>query len=127
MKKRILIVDDSKVVHALIGQFINARYPEIECISAYNGEEAFNLISSGGKFDMVFLDIMMPVMSGIEFLEKIRENGINLSVPVIICSEAEESLINKALSLGAHGRLKKPFKNTELYAIIDKYIKSGDN
>jgi CheY-like chemotaxis protein len=120
--KRILIVDDSKVVHALINQFITSRYPEIECVSVYNGEEALSFLQKGEEFVLVFLDIMMPVMDGIEFLKQVKERGINLSFPVVVCSEADESLIQKALSMGAVDRLKKPFKNTDLYEIIEKYV-----
>jgi len=122
--KRILIVDDSKVVHALITQFISARYPEIKCVSVYNGEEALNFLQKGEDFVLAFLDIMMPVMDGIEFLRHIKEMGINLSFPIVVCSEAEDSLIEKALSMGAKDRLKKPFKNIDLYEIIEKYVKA---
>ncbi len=123
--KKILIVDDSRVVHALMTQFISARYAEIECISVYNGEEALKFLLKGEEVALIFLDIMMPVMDGIEFLRQIKENGINLSVPIIVCSEADESLIEKALSMGAKDRINKPFKNTDLYEIIEKYVGEG--
>lgn len=119
--RKILIVDDSKVVHALMNQLISARYPDIECVSVYNGEEALKIIQKGEDFAMAFLDIIMPVMDGIEFLRQIQENDINVSFPIVICSEADESLIEKALSMGAKDILKKPFKNTELYEIIGRY------
>jgi CheY-like chemotaxis protein len=122
--KRILIVDDSKVVHALMTQFINARYPDIECVSVYNGEEALNFLKKGADFVLAFLDIMMPVMDGLEFLRSIKENNINVPFPIIVCSEADESLIEKALSMGAKDRLKKPFKNIDLYEIIEKYVRA---
>jgi len=122
--KRILIVDDSKVVHALMTQFITSRYPQIECVSVYNGEEAINFLQKGEDVALVLLDIMMPVMDGIEFLKQVKEGKINLSAPIVVCSEADESLIKEALSMGAVDRLRKPFKNTDLYEIIEKYLRT---
>lgn len=122
MNKKILIIDDSKVVHSLMTHFISARYPDLKLVSTYNGKDALTLIVNGEKFDLIFLDIMMPEMDGLEFLREIKRRNINIEAPIIVCSEADRALIEQALQMGAVDVMGKPFKNVDLYNILEKYI-----
>lgn len=122
MSKRILIVDDSKVVHSLMNHFISIRYPELKLVSTYTGKDALTLIVNGEEFDLIFLDIVMPEMDGIEFLKEIKKRDIKVKAPIVVCSEAERTLIEHALQIGAVDVVTKPFKNVDLYAILEKHI-----
>lgn len=110
MKKKILIVDDSALMRRTISDIINsdARL-EVEAV-ATNGIEALDLIVAAPKrFDVILLDINMPKMDGLQFLEQM--NKLKLKVTTIVVSTlalegAEETI--RALELGAFDFVTKP-------------------
>ena len=73
--KRILFVEDSETLSNILYQFFNKQF---RCYQAFNGVEALNLCSKY-KFDVIILDINMPIMNGIEFLQK-TEPGKNIII-----------------------------------------------
>jgi two-component system chemotaxis response regulator CheY len=74
--------------------------------------------------DLILLDINMPVMNGVQFLEKASMIGIVSRIPVIVIStEGKEEDTIRGLKLGARGYLTKPFHPTALHALIDKIFK----
>lgn len=120
----ILICDDEKdIVNALKIYLSDADYTLFE---AYNGREALDII---GKQDihLVLLDLMMPVMDGIETLPKIRELS---NVPVIILTaKSEDSDKILGLNIGADDYITKPFNPLEVIARVRsqlrRYLKFG--
>ena len=92
----ILVIEDSEPIRELICLILQDEGCHVE--SAENGEEGFELITKK-HFDMVFTDLMMPVMSGLELAEKIK--GINKNVTLVLVtawatdySESELSPLN---------------------------------
>lgn len=86
MAFNILIVDDSKVVRAIIEKTLRmGSLPLGELFFAGDGREALKLIDQHWV-DRIFADINMPVMNGVEMIEKLAESGVTKSVPVIIVS-----------------------------------------
>ena len=120
MKKNILLVDDSALMRRVISDIINSdnRFQVTE--TAANCLEALNIIlDRGEKLDAVILDINMPKMNGIEFLEQL--NIRNIKITVIIVStiarrDAKETI--RALELGAFDFVTKPENYIEVKSNI---------
>jgi len=126
MKKigKILVVEDSNLLHKMY-ELIFSRYTKhgTSIIHAQNGQEALTLLEEHFDSDIILLDIHMPVMNGLEFLEQKRNIPKIASIPVIIISTAgdEENTIS-GLSLGAKAYIAKPFQATHLISIINEII-----
>ncbi len=119
MLKKILIVDDSALIHQMYKLVMN-RY-SCTIVDAMNGQEALDVLASQKEIDLILLDINMPVMNGLQFMEKASPLGIVSSIPVIIIStEGKEEDTIRGLKLGARGYLKKPFPPAELHQLIEK-------
>lgn len=110
MKKKILIVDDSALMRRTISDIINSDSRlEVEAL-ATNGIEALDLIVAAPKrFDAILLDINMPKMDGLQFLEqmnKLKLKVITIVVSTLALEGAEETI--RALELGAFDFVTKP-------------------
>jgi two-component system, chemotaxis family, chemotaxis protein CheY len=119
MLKKVLIVDDSSLIHQMYRLVLN-RY-ECDIIDAMNGQEALDLLGVHKDVQLILLDINMPVMNGVQFMEKAGALGITRKIPVIIIStEGKESDTLRGLQLGAKAYLQKPFKPELLHELIEK-------
>ena len=111
MVRRVLCVDDSPTILALLKQTFTRADGFTVADTASNGQEALEKIKKN-KYDLITLDIHMPVMNGIEFLK----NSQNLNrPPVIVISSVdrqEQSLALEALKLGAKDYVEKPSLKT---------------
>ena len=114
-KKRVLVVDDQIEILNFIR--INLRVAGYDVITARSGEEALLLVRSD-KPDIMLLDMLMPSMSGLEVLEKLREFS---DIPVIIFS-ALNMPEDEVLKHGADDFISKPFKINDLKAKIKGLI-----
>ncbi len=104
-KIKVLIVDDHDFfLEALKIQFSISEHVEVSG-EAQNGEEAIEVLSQG-EHDIILVDYVMPIMDGLEFLEKIKELGIGTKV-VFMSSYDEQSLIDESLRLGASAFISK--------------------
>lgn len=122
MPKKVLAVDDSFVILKAYKPIL--RKYGCEIVDAMNGLQALKLLRNEKDFDLILLDIDMPGMNGIDFLVNFRAAGIYNHIPVIIVStDRKEKDTQKGLSLGARGYIKKPFRPSELYVLIDKLKK----
>lgn len=111
---RVLYVEDEKFLAEAVKH--NLEKQEIKTDIAFDGEEGLNM-AVASIYDCIILDIMLPRLSGLEILERIREKGIN--TPVIMLSalsEVEDKV--RGLNMGADDYLAKPFKTAELVARI---------
>lgn len=121
MLKKILVVDDSSLIHQMY-RLVLGRYG-CEIVDAMNGQEALDLLAVQDDIQLILLDINMPVMNGVQFLEKASASGLSRKVPVIIIStEGKEEDTIRGLNLGARGYLKKPFHPPALYDLIEKIL-----
>src|SRR5512137_1279555 len=122
MLKKILVVDDSTLIHQMY-RLVMSRY---NCViaDAMNGQEALDILAVQKDVDLILLDINMPVMNGVQFLEKASAIGIVSRIPVIVIStEGKEEDTIRGLRLGAKGYLTKPFHPAELHDLIEKLFK----
>lgn len=121
MLRKILVVDDSALIHQMY-RLVMSRY-KCDIVDAMNGQEALDLLALQNDVQLILLDINMPVMNGVQFLEKASAVGITRSIPVIIIStEGKEEDTIRGLKLGAKGYLKKPFNPSDLHDLIEKII-----
>jgi len=119
-RKRVLVVDDE--VHIVHVVAIKLRNNDYEVISAENGAEAFELACSQ-KPDIIVTDFQMPVMTGLELVEKIRQCDAIKDIPVIMLtarSFAVEEQQQEYLQISQC--LSKPFSPKELLESIEDIL-----
>lgn len=113
MGKKVLVVDDEKLIVKGLRFSLEQDDMEVEC--AYDGEEALEKAKSD-KFDIILLDIMLPKLTGLEVCQQIREFS---SVPIVMLTAKGEDM-DKILGLeyGADDYITKPFNILEVKARI---------
>lgn len=122
MKKNILAIDDSPSVRKLVEFTLKSK--GFQVASAKDGQEALELMAKE-QFDAIVLDINMPRMDGLEFLQTMRPNDAYASIPVIVLTtEGLEADRDRAMELGATAYIIKPFKPTQLLSLVDKMLAS---
>jgi two-component system, chemotaxis family, chemotaxis protein CheY len=114
-----LIVDDSSTMRQLIG-FAVRRIPGLDLVEAENGVEALRLLGER-RFDLILLDINMPVMSGFTLLEELQARSDVPPVIVVTTEDAQED-IDRALALGAAAYVMKPVTGPVLVDAIRQVI-----
>jgi two-component system chemotaxis response regulator CheY len=106
--KKILLVDDSKAVR-LMGRRCTMSLG-FETLEAENGEAALSMIRAQPDVDVILLDWNMPVMDGITFLKRLREEPLPTQPVVVMCTtENDMSRIVEAMQAGANEYIMKPF------------------
>ncbi len=112
--KRVLVVDDNEDIRNLLSLVLQKE--GFEVFLAADGTEAILIIKSN-ELDLVLLDVMMPVLSGLDILKIIRENKdkkIN-GIPVMMITAASTIAdIDAAIEAGANSYIVKPFRNENL-------------
>ncbi|WP_375583568.1 response regulator [Cyclobacterium xiamenense] len=120
--RRALVVDDNETNRNLVQEILTAK--KIECLQASNGMEALKLLEETGGIDLVFMDLRMPFLDGLETTHKIR----NLSepafaqVPVVLLSSSNDDVLDKRRmhELQINHRILKPIKVHQLAQVIQK-------
>jgi two-component system alkaline phosphatase synthesis response regulator PhoP len=110
MDKKILIVDDEAHIRMLIGQTLEELEDEgVEFLEAENGEVALELIQKE-KPQLVFLDVMMPKMNGMEVCRRVKKDlGIENIFIVLLTAKGQETDRQKGQEMGADIYMTKPF------------------
>lgn len=122
MLKKVLVVDDSELIHNMYRLMLK-KYPGCVMISAKNGREGIERLEVENGIELILLDVNMPVMNGIQFLEHYSSNGFLKHIPVIMIStEGREEDLMRGLSLGARGYIVKPFKSINLHNMIESVL-----
>lgn len=123
MTKKILAIDDSPTLRKLLRYYLTRRGYEVS--EANNGKVGLDFIERE-NFDLVILDMEMPVMKGDAVLRKLKEME-HFSVPVLILSaDKDEENKAKAIALGASFYLTKPFKPNEVVSRIEDIFKERE-
>ena len=119
--KKVLVVDDSPTIRQQIGRALGEA--GFEVIEATDGVDGIDKIAGDKAIGIVILDINMPRMNGLEMLEKVKAHDGNENLPVImLTSEGQKSLIERAKRAGAKGWIVKPFKSELLVSAVRKLI-----
>lgn len=115
--KRILVAEDEKSIREFI--VINLQRNGFEVVEAENGEKALELYDeNNGNFDIALLDIMMPLVDGLEVCKQLRKKSSTLGI-IILTARTQEMDKVTGLLVGADDYVTKPFSTSELMARID--------
>ncbi|MBI5166686.1 MAG: zinc-ribbon domain-containing protein [candidate division NC10 bacterium] len=114
----VLVIDDELFMRRLCDDMLSLR--GFRVLTAENAKEGLAKLEKGG-IDIVLLDIMMPELSGLEFLPIIKKTDPDVFVIIITAYATLESAI-EALKKGAYDYIRKPFRPHELYHSVDKAI-----
>src|SRR3989344_7025815 len=122
MAYRILIVDDSPTMRQLLA-FAVKRLAGVEVQEAADGLDGYKKLASG-KFDLVLLDINMPVMDGLKLVSIIRGNPDYKDIPIVmVTTEGGKEDREKALSLGANAYITKPIQAPNVLSVVKELLK----
>ena len=117
----ILAVDDDMINLKLLKSMLMKNERVIEVIEAKNGSDAIGFIKSRPDINLMLLDIIMPVMNGLEVLKVVRSDDNIEQIPIIVLT-TDETKRTEALDLGANGFLMKPIRKDDLYKKIDSSL-----
>lgn len=124
MRRKVLVVDDSMLLHKMYGMALEA-YPgrEVKALFASDGAEGLARLHEHPDIALVFLDVNMPTMSGLEFLRRVRTTPTFDDVRVVLQStEDSDDDVTLGLETGADAYLRKPFGHADLFALLDRLL-----
>lgn len=116
-KTKCLVVDDQKVMRNMIKKMLDPE--KFDIVEASNGKEALEVLGSDADISLVISDINMPVMDGLELLDRRKELEHHQNTDfVVITSIRTDSAIQQVQEKGAAGWLTKPFKKEQLDELL---------
>lgn len=123
-KPRILVIDDDPALQKLVVTLLQRA--DFDPVSAMNATEAAGILKKPPLPDIVVLDLMLPEVSGIDFLKQMRAKTVYDALPVIILSAlADPTQIRDGLAAGADRYLTKPYLANNLVKTIQEVLKTG--
>ena len=122
-KVRVLVAEDNQVNQQVVLRMLKLE-DIYDVIVAKDGQVALDLVrasmENGERFDLIFMDIQMPNLDGIQSTKRIRDLGFNAPI-VALTAFSEESNVKECLSSGMDDFMPKPIKRPQLKAVIKKY------
>lgn len=116
---KILLIEDEENIRKIIAYDLNKAGYDI--VEAQDGNQALQ-IAEKDDFDVLIIDWMLPHVSGIDIVKKLRENGKN-SIMIMLTARDDESDILKAFEIGVDDYITKPFSPRELLARVNAHLK----
>jgi len=124
--KKFLIIDDNKYDQYFLSKALS-EYCPCTVLTANNGHEGLDYIQREVP-DLVFLDIVMPDMDGIEMVEKLRTYCPQFDNPIIALTAAtDQNKILRLISLGVNEYLVKPVNGESIYEVLHKTLEESFN
>jgi two-component system, chemotaxis family, chemotaxis protein CheY len=119
---KIFVVEDDNVSRLLLRRILE-KEPSWEIIEAINGRAAWDLLQQGLMPDVCLLDVLLPEMSGIELLRRIREDSRLKHLKVILCSAVNDgATLTQAAALSIAGHILKPFTGAKVFEEVYKAV-----
>ena len=119
--KTVLVVDDNKINLKVAERLLQTYGVNVECVES--GFICIDYLKSGKKYDLILMDDMMPKMSGVETLQKIKVEIPEFDIPVIaLTANALTGMREKYLADGFNDYLAKPINKDELNRVINEYL-----
>ena len=123
-KPLILVVDDDPALQKLVGTLLDRA--NMDSVAAMTAAEAAQVLKKRPLPQVVVLDMMLPDVSGLEFLRQMRSKEVFNDLPVVILSAlADPDKIREGLSAGADRYLTKPYLANNLISTIQDLLRSG--
>ena len=117
--KRVLIVDDNKLNLKVTKKLLNSYNIDVTLVES--GEECLGLLEENNNFDLIFMDQMMPGLSGSDTLNINKEKNIDIPV-VVLTADALKGKKEKYLELGFNDYISKPIDKKELNNILKRFL-----
>jgi CheY-like chemotaxis protein len=121
LTRKILIIEDEEDIREILKEFFEGEGYEV--FTAIHGQDAFRVLDEVQKPDLILVDLMMPVMSGEEFIEKKKVHPQFADIPTVIMS-ADHRAKAKAQALNIKWAINKPLELTSLISIMDEVFSS---
>ena len=117
----ILVVDDSRLTRRIICKALtDAGHEVAQAVNGQEGLEAFRQ----GNFDLVFSDLLMPVMDGFQFAEALRAESSTLPI-IITTADIQESSQERCRDIGVNKILNKPAKADSIISAVDDLLSTS--
>lgn len=115
--KKILVAEDNVLNHKVLLGLLEKTGADVSFVT--NGQEVVNLIKKGNKYDLILMDIEMPVINGYDATLEIRKEKANDGIPIIALSaKTDDAAKEKAFAVGMQGYLTKPISLDAFYKIV---------
>ena len=124
MPAHVLVIEDDPDVRREMVSLLEAETPWVKVSSAGDGMEALEILDEEEEPCLVLLDLMMPVMNGLEFLEAARERGLASRARVVLVSGYAQ-LASHVKHPDVAGMLTKPFRAAELLDLVHQHCADG--
>jgi len=117
---KILIVDDSSTMRMIIRRVLRQANVEVTTIlEAANGVEGLAKLTSDPDIQLIFSDVNMPEMNGIDMVKAVRAQRDGKSLPIVmVTTEGADSMVQKAMESGANAYVTKPFTPESFQAAL---------
>lgn len=120
MPKKFLIVDDAPFIRDILRSFLEGEFQDTQIAEAENGFEALEKFETF-KPDLIFMDIVMPKLSGIETTKQIRQT--DSTTPILGLSTLDHGdIVQRLLDAGANTFIKKPFSFDEIRKNLGDFL-----
>ena len=124
---KVLVVDDDVVSRMVLMHLIDGC-GKFEIVEAEDGADAWQQLENGLRPGIVFCDLRMPRLSGIELLQRVREHGELAEVPFVLVSSAtDKETVQQATLAGATGYIVKPFQSEQVRAHLGAFLDQAEN
>lgn len=120
MGLNVLIVDDDMINRMLLKALLKKNTKVSNVIEAENGQEALEKAKNADNIDLILLDVMMPILNGVEFLKIFRADMSNSNVPVIVLT-TDDTRKTEVFDNGANDFVRKPIIEKDLTRVIDQW------
>ena len=120
MGLKVLVVDDDFINRKLLQTLLKKNTSVTEVTEAENGSDALDKLKKDGNVNLILLDIMMPIVDGIEFLKIFRSDMANAHIPVIVLS-TDDTRKTEVFDNGANDFMRKPIKEDQLFAKMEQW------
>lgn len=118
MRKKALVLDDVKLNQLTISSFLQLSGFDVDV--EVDGLKGLKIINEN-KYDLIFSDIEMPNMNGLEFLKRVKSMESHKNIPIVILSSVnKQDVIDKALHLGAVSYINKPYNREKMITALGK-------
>ncbi|ALI98009.1 PAS domain S-box protein [Rufibacter tibetensis] len=118
--KRALIVEDNDINQAVLASSLKQHHMDLQI--ANNGQEAIDLLETGEHFDIIFMDLRMPVMNGFQATAYIRQK-LHKQVPIVVLTASVlRNERNRCLEIGASDYMAKPFAMADLARTLEQFV-----
>ena len=120
MGLNVLVVDDDMINRMLLKALLKKNTKISTIIEAENGSDALEKMKSHTNINLILLDVLMPILNGIEFLKIFRSDMGNSHIPVIVLT-TDDTRKTEVFDNGANDFLRKPIIEKDLMRLIDQW------